>query len=198
MQNIARRNLLYAFGIVSVTPLSLLRAEPAPDRRSAVARPGENRFAFAAQQVAQRIHCKVTSDDSNGACSIFELGALPRYGPPLHLHHREDEWYYVLSGEFIFQVGEEQHHLPAGGSIWLPRDIRHCWANEGATNGKLILLCQPGGFEKFFDEAAQGPPLGSEDPANLHKLHALHAKYGMELLGPPIFSTHAPAQPKPS
>jgi hypothetical protein len=58
---------------------------------------------------------------------------------------------------------------------------------RGTTNGKRILLCQPGGFEKFFDEAAQGPPLTSQDAADLHKLHLLHAKYGMELLGPPLF-----------
>jgi hypothetical protein len=84
-------------------------------------------------------------------------------------------------------VRPKRHGLPAGGSIWLPRDIPHCWANAGTTNGKLILLCQPGGFEKFFDEAAQGPPLTSQDAADLHKLHLLHAKYGMELLGPPLF-----------
>jgi len=49
--------------------------------------------------------------------------ALPRSGPFLHVHHREDEWYYVLSGEFIFRAGGEQSNLSTGGSIWLPRGI---------------------------------------------------------------------------
>jgi mannose-6-phosphate isomerase-like protein (cupin superfamily) len=138
------------------------------------------------------------SEDCGGACSIFELGSPPRYGPPRHIHHREDEWYYALSGDFLFEVAGEQHHLPTGGSIWLPRDIPHCWANEGAIDGKLILMCQPGGFEKFFDEAAQGPPLDSQDPAAMQKLHALHAKYGMELLGPPLFATTPATSPKPA
>ncbi|PYT67408.1 MAG: hypothetical protein DMG39_24060 [Acidobacteria bacterium] len=203
MQNIARRNLLYAFGVVSVTPLSLFRAAtalsgttqktapgtpPNSSRSAAVAKPGENRYAFTSEKVARRIHCKVTTSDSRGSCSIFELAALPRYGPPRHVHDREEEWYYVLSGDFLFEAGGQRNHLPTGGSIWLPRDLPHCWGNEGTTAGKLILMCQPAGFEKFFDEAAQ-LPLYSQDPAELQKLHELHAKYGMELVGPPIFPT---------
>ena len=184
MTNISRRNLLYAFGVAYATPLI---GAQTPSRRAAIAKPGESRFPFASQQFAQSATCKLTNEDSAGACSIFELGSPPKFGPPRHVHHREDEWYYVLAGDFIFEIGGEQHSLSAGGSIWLPRDVAHCWANAGATNGKVILLCQPGGFEKFFDEAAQGPPLTSQDPGDLHKLHALHARYGMELLGPPLF-----------
>ncbi len=48
-------------------------------------------------------------------------------------------------------------------------------------------MCAPGGLEKSFDEASQGPSLTSQNPAELRKLHALHAKYGVELLGPQIF-----------
>lgn len=183
---ISRRNLLAAFGVLYATPLLGAKANPT-NQRVAVAKPGESRFKFTSQQFAQRGLCKVTSDDSGGACSIFELGALPKFGPPRHVHHREDEWYYVLAGDFLFEVSGENYSLPTGGCIWLPRDIPHCWGNAGTTAGKLILLCEPGGFEKFFEEAAQGPPLASQDPADLHKLHALHAKYGMELLGPPLF-----------
>jgi mannose-6-phosphate isomerase-like protein (cupin superfamily) len=192
MLNINRRTLLYAFGVVSVSPL--LRAQTASSRRAAVAKPGENRFAFASEQQAQRTACKLTSDDSAGACSIFELGVPPRSGPPLHVHHREDEWYYVLSGEFLFEVDGEQSHLPAGGSIWAPRDARHRWANTSTGEGKLILMCQPGGFEKFFDELGKAPLLNTQNPSEMHQLHELHAKYGMELLGPPIFPSTPPAQ----
>jgi mannose-6-phosphate isomerase-like protein (cupin superfamily) len=187
MTKTSRRNLLYAFGVTYAT--TILRADSKRTQRIAVAKPGESRFPFSSQQLAQINACRVSSDDSGGACSIFELGAPPRFGPPRHVHHREDEWYYILSGEFIFEVGSGRHHLATGSSIWLPRDIPHCWANEGKVDGKVILMCQPGGFEKFFEEASQGPPLTSQDPAALQKLHALHAKYGMELLGPPIFSS---------
>jgi uncharacterized cupin superfamily protein len=105
----------------------------------------------------------------------------------LHVHHREDEWYYVLAGQFQFEVDGQQFDLPAGGSIWAPRDARHRWANTSSTPGKLILTCLPGGFEKFFEELGKYPALNSVDPLEIRKLHDLHAKYGMELLGPPIF-----------
>jgi mannose-6-phosphate isomerase-like protein (cupin superfamily) len=185
MPNINRRTLLYAFGLASVSPL--LNAQTAPVRRAAVAKPGESRFPFTSQQMGQSTACKITSDDSGGACSIFELSVPSRSGPPLHVHHREDEWYYALAGEFLFEIGGEQFHLSVGGSIWAPRDARHRWANASPAEGKLILMCLPGGFEKFFDELGKFPSLNPNDPAEMHKLHELHAKYGMELLGPPIF-----------
>lgn len=185
MPSINRRTLLYAFGVASVG--SLLNAQTVPGRRAVVAKPGENRFPFANQQQAQNTICKITTEDSGGACSIFELGVPSRSGPPLHVHHREDEWYYALTGEFLFEIGGEQFHLPVGGSIWAPRDARHRWANTSMSEGKLILMCLPGGFEKFFDELGKSPLLNSKEPSEIRQLHELHAKYGMELLGPPIF-----------
>lgn len=118
--------------------------------------------------------------------SAFELSALPQTGPFLHVHHREDEWYYVLSGEFIFKAGDEFHTLPVGGIIWLPRGIPQVWANTSNVMAKLILICQPGGFEKFFDDmGSEMATVNSEEAQN--KMKEVMAKYGMELLGPPQF-----------
>lgn len=116
---------------------------------------------------------------------MFELNALPRSGPFLHVHHREDEWYYVLSGEFIFRASREEYKLLAGGSIWLPRGIPHVWVNTATADGKLILMCQPAGFEKFFDEIGNVPM----DKKSEGTMKELMAKYGMEMLGPPIFAS---------
>lgn len=182
MSQIDRRTLLYAFGVTSV---SMLGARAATAGKVAVAKPGENRFAFGSGAQAKASPCKVSSEDSAGACTVFELNALPRSGPFLHVHHREDEWYYVLSGEFLFRAGGEEHNLVAGASIWLPRGIPHVWANTAAADGKLILMCQPGGFEKFFDEIGK-VPMGKKSPDTMRDLMA---KYGMEMLGPPIFAS---------
>lgn len=183
MATIDRRTLLYAFGVASVT--SILPAHAGTTAKVAVCKPGESRFAFANAAQAQISPCKVSSDDTGGACTIFELNALPRSGPFLHVHHREDEWYYVLSGEFIFRAGGEEHSLVTGASIWLPRGIPHVWANTATTDGKLILMCQPGGFEKFFDEMGK-VPMDKKSPETMRDLMV---KYGMEMLGPPIFAS---------
>ena len=163
-------------------------AQTSAKGKVSVAKPGESRFAFASAQQAKLSPCKLTSEDSGGTLSTFELSALPQSGPFLHVHHREDEWYYVLSGEFLFKAGDETHTLPVGGSIWLPRDIPHVWANMSAEEAKLILVCQPGGFEKFFNEMGQEMEATHAGDASVAaKMKAVMAKYGMEMLGPPLF-----------
>ena len=89
MTQINRRTLLYAFGISSVS--SLLPAQTSVGEKVAVAKPGESRFAFSTAQQAKLSPCKLTSEDSAGALSAFELSVLPQTGPFLHIHHREDE-----------------------------------------------------------------------------------------------------------
>lgn len=103
MNTINRRTLLYAFGLASVSPL--LPAQTSAKGKVCVAKPGESRFAFASATQAKLSPCKLTSEDSGGTLSTFELSALPQSGPMRHVHHREDEWYYVLSGEFLFKAG---------------------------------------------------------------------------------------------
>jgi quercetin dioxygenase-like cupin family protein len=184
MSKLNRRNLLHAFGLASVTPL--LPAQSAATGNVSVAMPGESRFAFSTPSQLKLSPCKLTSEDTAGGLTAFELSALPQTGPYLHVHHREDEWYYVLSGEFLFRAGGVDHTLPAGASIWLPRGIPHVWANTGTTENKLILVCRPGGFEKFFEE--MGSAMSKADASNADKtMAAMFAKYGMEMLGPPLF-----------
>jgi mannose-6-phosphate isomerase-like protein (cupin superfamily) len=183
MSLIARRTLLYSFGVSSVTPL--LGWPTAATSRVVVAKPEENRFSYGSAQQARLSPCKLTSEDTGGTLSIFELNVLPRTGTVRHVHHREDEWFYVLSGEFIFEAGEEKYSLSVGGSIWLPRDIPHVFANTTEAVGKLIALCQPGGFEKFLDELGNTPA----GQMNESRMKEVMAKYGMEYLGPPLLGS---------
>lgn len=184
MSNIDRRTLLYAFGIASVSPL--IPANALENGKVTVAKPGESLFAYSTASQAKLSPCKLTAEQSGGSCSAFELSAMPQSGPNLHVHHHEDEWYYVLSGEFLFKAGGESYSLPTGASIWLPRGVPHVWANTSAIDAKLVLICLPGGFEKFFEE--MGNEMAHVDPASTQKKMAeVMAKYGMELLGPPLF-----------
>jgi quercetin dioxygenase-like cupin family protein len=180
MSQINRRSLLYAFGIASVTPL--LSAETINPRSVVVAKPGESRYKFTHPKMSPL--CMVTGQDTGGTISMFEFIIAPRQGPPRHVHHREDETYYVLTGEFVFEVGGTKYTLVAGATIFAPRDVPHCWANTAATDSKMIMASTPGGFEGFFEESAKAM-MDKAEPAQMNQIMA---KWGCEALGPPLFS----------
>lgn len=183
MTSIDRRSFLAAFGLASVS-----RALPFLVEASGtvtVSRPGENRFRFSAEAQAAQTPCMITSADSGGAVTIFQMNALPQSGPFLHVHHREDEWYFVIDGNFRFRAGDNEYALTQGSSIWLPRGVPHVWANIEKTEGKMLLMCQPGGFEHFFDEIGTVP----QNEKSPDRMRMLMAKYGMEMLGPPLFAS---------
>lgn len=182
MHFITRRKAVQAFGLASITPL--LPAQAMPLSRVVVTTPGENRFPYTLPALKTGAPCKLTAKDTDGISSIFELVTPPRTGPPKHVHHREDEWYYVLKGELLFEVGGAKYTLQTGASIWAPREIPHVWANPTATDTRMILMSQPGGFENFFDEFAKA----ESDKVTSAEMDRLMAKYGMEMLGPPMFA----------
>ena len=182
MPMIDRRTMLYVFGAASITPLFSVEGQAAA--KIAISKPGESRYHYASEHQAKLSPCKLTSDDSHGVLSMFELNVGPKAGPVRHLHHREDEWCYVIAGDFLFEIGDQKLQLPVGGSVWMPRDIPHVWANAASTDGKLIVACQPGGFEKFFDELGKIPQTHANDPSRVKQVMAA---FGMELLGPPLF-----------
>jgi quercetin dioxygenase-like cupin family protein len=184
MHVISRRKAIQAFGLVSITPLLPMQGQGKVLRNVVVTSPGENRFAYSVPAPRTEAACKLTSKDTSGACSIFELVTAPRTGPPRHVHHREDEWYYVLTGKFLFEVGGVKYTLQPGATIWAPRDIPHVWANTDTVDGKMILLCQPGGFENFFDALAKA----EDDKAPPTEMARLLEQFGMEMLGPPLFA----------
>ena len=192
MPRLNRRTLLSTFGVAYMTPLitgcaTSTQASKAGTRRVAVVPPGGNRFTYSTPRVSAGWPCKATAEDTAGGLSAFELGAPARFGPGLHVHHREDEWYYVVDGNFLFDAGDERHELGTGASIFLPRDIPHRWANNSTTSlGRLLLVCQPGGFERFFDELGKLPTKPTTD-ADMKTMHELAARFGLEMLGRPIF-----------
>ena len=67
----------------------------------------------------------VTGQDSAGTISMFEFIIATKQGPPPHVHHREDETYYILTGEFLFEVGGTKYSLLPGSTIFAPRDLLH-------------------------------------------------------------------------
>lgn len=130
--------------------------------------------------------CKLSAQDTQGAVCVFEFTGAS--GGPRHTHREQDEWIYIISGDFKFEVGNKQFRAGAGESVFLPRGVPHAWACVSATPGKIINAYQPAGkMEKFFREVGKydGQPYIHE-ALSIDEFHQLFHEHGMEVVGPPL------------
>lgn len=126
-------------------------------------------------------HLKISAYDTGGAFALFEYTGRIEGGPPLHLHHDQDEIFIVRDGTYRFRCGEDHSTLTAGDTIFLPRGIPHAF-RQMSPSGRLWFMFTPAGdMEAFFCALAglDGPPAPQEAAA-------LFAAHGMEVVGPPI------------
>jgi quercetin dioxygenase-like cupin family protein len=125
---------------------------------------------------------KATAEDTGGAFSLFETISQPGGGAPLHIHHREDETVYVLEGRFLLQNGEDKFTAQAGDFAYFPKGIPHAYRNLEAMPGRLLFVMTPGGYERFFAEAAAA---AANAPGDMGALMQVAHANGVEILGPP-------------
>jgi quercetin dioxygenase-like cupin family protein len=130
----------------------------------------------------------IDGEQSAGAYHLGEV--LGRHGdmPPLHVHHRDDETFYVLDGELTLFVGDHTTTLNAGQAALAPRGVPHAYRVE-SDNARWLVITSPAGFERFVRAIAEPadrdelPPPGRPiDPAPLAQAAA---EVGIEVLGPP-------------
>lgn len=125
---------------------------------------------------------KVSSADTNGNLSVFEqTGYTPRGGPPLHIHPHQDEYFYVLEGEYLFQAGEEMHNLSAGDTIFLPGNIRHAFIQLTEKARVLVSYTPAGKMEKFFETTDSWTTPPDED-----LIKKTFEDHDMIVVGPPL------------
>jgi mannose-6-phosphate isomerase-like protein (cupin superfamily) len=123
---------------------------------------------------------KLSTADTSGGLLIVENTFHEKGGPARHLHHEQDEWFFALEGEFLFEIGEERLTLKAGDSVLGPRRVPHVWAHTGVGTGRILVAFAPAGnMEAFFREITKANAMPPQDPT-------LWRAYGMELLGPPL------------
>ena len=140
---------------------------------------GEDRFGQHRGLGISSISFKVTPQDSQGTL-IIENTFREKGGPARHLHYDQDEWFYALEGEFIFEVGKDNFRLKPGDSLLAPRKVTHVWAYTGGVCGRILIAFMPAGkMEAFFREVTKANAMPPQDP-ELWKAH------GMELVGPPL------------
>ena len=132
---------------------------------------------------------KASAETTDGRVAVIEHLAPEGSGSPLHVHHNEDEWFYVTEGELTFWIGGQVLKAPAGSFVYGPRDIPHTFTVT-SPQARFLLVAEPAGFENFMrtlSEPAQSltlPPATSRPP-DPERMMTTAAEYGIEILGPP-------------
>jgi quercetin dioxygenase-like cupin family protein len=131
---------------------------------------------------------KARGADTGEALGLVEGRFYRGFGPPLHVHARDDEGMYVLEGEIRFRNGDDEFVAGPGDWVWLPRGVPHAFKVESESARALVLVL-PGGFERMFVEggvpASQSadPPVQDYDP---EAAAALATRFGFEVVGPQL------------
>jgi mannose-6-phosphate isomerase-like protein (cupin superfamily) len=131
----------------------------------------------------EKVHILLSKQDTGGALALFIDEVPPNGGPPLHIHHQEDETFYLLEGELVMQVNGEQVTVGAGSVAFLPRGVPHTFTNPGTETARALVILTPGGLEGFFAEVE---PLVTQAEPEMGAVLAVAAKYGIEAIGPPL------------
>jgi quercetin dioxygenase-like cupin family protein len=188
--NMNRRHFLKA--TLAAMPLTLksgaAEVPPFPaDRSEKGFRVGanEDRHKEELKIMGGRFDLKVSAKDTGGELCIYDTFRQSKGGPALHRHHFQDEWFFVVRGEFIVQVGSETMRLHPGDSAFAPRKVPHAFAKVSENEGQLLIMFQPAGsMEDFFQQMATfGPAILKGQEALLKDLWE---KHGMEVVGPPL------------
>ena len=135
------------------------------------------------------IWIKATDEQTGGALGLIEQIVPPGAGSPWHMHHNEDESFYVMEGEILFIVGDGQQRNTAGPGTFVfgPRDIPHGFRNDSSAPARMLLQVTPAGFEQFALTLSQPAPdsgFGPAGPPDMERLLAEATKYNIEILGP--------------
>lgn len=130
-----------------------------------------------------------THEQTGGTFGVWRYTSTIPGGPPLHIHRAEDEFFYVLRGEFNFQLGDCIKRAPAGSFVFIPKDMVHTFQHVGPEPGVLLGTVHPAGFEGLF----QGLPKADEAA-----VRALFKKHRMEIVGPPLEVPSPPPPPSPA
>jgi len=130
---------------------------------------------------------KSTGESTNGAFGLIEQLIPAGFASPYHVHHLEDEAFYVLEGEVGFVSDGKWSKAGPGAYIFAPREIPHGFKIEGHAPARILLLCAPAGFERFvieMSEPATERVLPPPTPPDMGRLMELARKYKIDILGP--------------
>ena len=142
--------------------------------------------------LANRMTIKATAESTGGAYGLVESLIAPGFSPPLHVHHREDEAFWVLEGEVTMRCGDRSFRAGPGAFVFLPRGVPHTFVVETDTPVRMLTLLTPGGGEGVFIDAgrpAERDGLPPAAPPDIAALKRVSEQYGAEIVGPPMSPT---------
>lgn len=125
---------------------------------------------------------RVHGRDTNNVLSVVESHDVPGGGPPPHIHHREDETFQILEGEYEFMAGGKTILAQPDTTLFAPRGVAHTYRCVSKTPGRLMCIITPSGFEGFFEEIGALSPQQQQD---IPRVLEIAKKFGLEILPPP-------------
>jgi mannose-6-phosphate isomerase-like protein (cupin superfamily) len=136
------------------------------------------------------VTCKAERVITDGWYSLFEVIDQPQSGPPGHVHHRDDEAYYILEGKYeIYRANEPPTKATTGSFLYFPQGVAHTYKNVGKAPGRMLVVNTRAGLERFVEEVGQ-PATGTSSPPALAgppdfgKMVEIARKYDIEIIGP--------------
>lgn len=123
---------------------------------------------------------KARAETTNGTVTAVETVVAPGQGPPLHIHVREDEMYYVQEGQLRFKAGDRLFEAPRGAFMFIPRGTPHCFRNFQEVPAKILVIFTPAGMERFFEGHAKLPA----GPVDKEAYNEVAHSAWMEVVGP--------------
>ncbi|QEM08923.1 cupin domain-containing protein [Mucilaginibacter rubeus] len=129
-------------------------------------------------------YTKISTADTDGDLYVYESTRVKKGGPNLHLHHEQDEWWYILDGEFQIKVGDQLFHAKPGDSVFGPRGVPHTFTKIGDDSpAKMLITFQPAGkMEACFQALSDGLMKGKTET----ELDDFRKQHGFERVGPPL------------
>jgi mannose-6-phosphate isomerase-like protein (cupin superfamily) len=125
------------------------------------------------QYGGHEMRVKLGAAESNGEFTLIEDVVPPNDGPPLHVHEKENETYYVLDGEFEFVCGANHVSGSRGTFVFAPRGLPHRFKNIGTAPGRILIGFTPAGIESYFREVAAQTEFSPEIMAEIGRRHGI-------------------------
>ena len=177
----------FVFSSVLIFPffhINWTHRAPGPDKGFKV-NSGEARFGIHYRMkgvTSNTLDIKISGKDTGNELAVFEqTGLTPMGGPPMHIHPNQDEWFYIVDGEYLFKVGDKRYRMRTGDTLFLPRNVQHAFIQLTDRAKVLVSYLPAGRMEDFFAVTDQW-----ESPPSQEEIAKVFADHEMIVVGPPI------------